>query len=350
MHPGPNSDRYLAAWLSLGLLLFPMCQIELIAIEPIDVQHVKRIESGLLPAVLIEGEPVQGMNLLERMRFYEVPAVSIAFIDRGKVAWTRAYGYADAGSKRKATADTVFQAASISKSVVAAAALRLVQDGKLNLDQNVNEKLGSWTVPDNNYTREQKVTLRRILSHSAGLTVTGFPGYSAGDAIPAISQILNGETPANTPAVRVDAVPGTIWRYSGGGYTVLQLLLTEITGESFPQLTSNLVLRPTGMSHSTFEQNLPIGLRSQAAMGYRDGKQVEGGFHIYPEMAAAGLWTTPSDLARFAIEIQKAYAGRDWCRGRDRLRPSLLCLGDRRFRRGLFCRLVPAAFDRLSSF
>jgi CubicO group peptidase (beta-lactamase class C family) len=250
------------------------------------------------------------MNLVERMQHYKVPGVSIAFFERGKITWTRVYGYADAETKRVVTPETLFQAASISKTAAAIAALRLVQEGKLALDENVNAKLHSWKIPENEFTREEKVTLRRILSHTAGLTVTGFPGYTVGDPVPTVLQVLNGEQPANTKAVRVDTLPGSIWRYSGGGYTAMQLLMTDVTGKPFPQLLEQLVLRPAHMSHSIFAQPLPGNFRHKAAIAYQsDGKRVMGGFHTYPEMAAAGLWTTGPDLARMAIEIQKAYAG-----------------------------------------
>jgi CubicO group peptidase (beta-lactamase class C family) len=199
---------------------------------------------------------------------------------------------------------------SISKPTTTLAALRLVQDGKLNLDENVNTRLTEWTVPENEFTKVQKVTLRRLVSHSAGLNVHGFDGYASGEPVPTILQILNGKKPANTAPIRVETVPGTTWRYSGGGYTILQLLLTEVESKPFPQILDDLVLRPAGMTHSTFQQPLPQSRRSEAATPYRaNGKPVEGGFHTYPEMAAAGLWTTPSDLSLMAIEVQKEYAG-----------------------------------------
>jgi CubicO group peptidase (beta-lactamase class C family) len=275
-----------------------------------DRKHIYRIENNLLPGILINGRTIHGMNLIDRMKHYKVPGVSIAFFSRGRILWTRAYGYADVSRMRVVTSETLFQAASISKPISSLAVLRLVQDGKLNLDEDVNVKLKSWKVPNNEFTEEQKVTLRRILSHSAGLTVDGFPGYLAGEPLPRMSQILDGEKPANTKPVRVDTVPGTMWRYSGGGYTVMQLLLTEVTGKPFPDILKEEVLRPAGMSHSTFVQPLPKSLQRGAATAYGiDGIPIAGDFHTYPEMAAAGLWTTPSDLARAAIEIQKDYAG-----------------------------------------
>ncbi|MGO8786551.1 MAG: serine hydrolase [Terriglobia bacterium] len=271
--------------------------------------RIARIENGLLPPVLIKGQPVQPMTIADRMAHYKVPGVSIAFFGQGRILWTRTYGFADVASKNPVTDETLFQAASISKPVAALAALRLVQDGTLNLDEDVNVKLTTWKVPENEFTKEQKVTLRRILSHSAGLTVHGFPGYASNEPVPTVVQILNGEKPANTPPIRVDTVPGTIWRYSGGGYVVLQTLLADVTGKPFSQVVSDLVLQPVGMTHSSYVQ--PKILASRAATPYRgDGEPVKGGSHTYPEMAPAGLWTTPSDLALLAIEVQNEYAGK----------------------------------------
>ena len=272
--------------------------------------RISRIESGLLPAVVIKGQPPSPMNIADRMAHYKVPGVSVAFFDHGQVIWARAYGFADVATKKPVTPDTLFQAASISKPVAALAALRLVQDGKLSLDEDVNAKLKTWKVPENAFTQTDKVTVRRILSHGAGLTVHGFPGYASDETVPTVVQILNGEKPANTPAIRVDVIPGTLWRYSGGGYVVLQALMSDVTGRPFPQIMRELVLGPAGMTRSTYEQPLPKSRLSEAATPYRaNGDPVKGGAHTYPEMAPAGLWTTPSDLARMAIEVQKEYAG-----------------------------------------
>jgi CubicO group peptidase (beta-lactamase class C family) len=188
--------------------------------------------------------------------------------------------------------------------------MKLVEDGKLELDADINRFLKSWKVPDNEFTAKQKVTVREILSHSAGFTVHGFPGYAAGEPLPTIVQILDGAKPANTPAIRVNVEPGTIWRYSGGGYTVLQLAMTDVKGKAFPALLAELVLSRAGMRESTYENPLPSKLSGVAATGYlRDGSAVAGRYHTYPEMAAAGLWTTASDLARFGIEMQKSLEG-----------------------------------------
>ncbi len=190
-------------------------------------------------------------------------------------------------------------------------ALHLVEEGKLSLDEDVNHRLKIWKVPENSFTREKKVTLRGLLSHTAGLTVHGFPGYAIDRPIPSLVQILDGSKPANTPAIRVDAVPGNVGGISGGGYTVMQKLMLDVTGETFPQYIQKAVLTPLGIAKSTYEQPLPADWAKETASGYySNDSAVKGRWHVYPEMAAAGLWTTPSDLARFAIGVQQAVAGK----------------------------------------
>jgi CubicO group peptidase (beta-lactamase class C family) len=273
-------------------------------------QRIQRIQDGLLPAVLTKGEPVQSTKLSERMAALHVPGVSIAVIHDGKVEWARGFGVTKTGGS-PVTPETLFQAASISKPVTALAVLHLVQSGKLTLDTDVNQYLKTWKVPDNEFTAKTKVTLRLLLTHTAGMTVHGFPGYASGAPLPTVVQVLNGEKPANSPAIRVDTAPGTIWRYAGGGYVIVQQLLEDVAGKPFPRLMQDNVLGPIGMTRSTYEQPLPTARLTEVAMPYRqDGQPVPGGPHTYPEMAPAGLWTTPSDLARYAIEVQNSLAGK----------------------------------------
>lgn len=257
-------------------------------------------------ALLLSATPEQlaeKAKIAGRMRELHVPAVSVAVIENGKIAWARAWG--------EANPETLFQAASISKPVAATAALHMRQNGNFTLDEDVNGKLKSWKVPENEFTRERKVTLRGLLSHTAGLTVHGFPGYAAGVPVPSAVQVLNGDKPANTGPVRVEMEPGSKWRYSGGGYTVAQLLMTDRMGWTFPQIMQRMVLSRIGMTRSTYEQPLPAALAGNAAIAHDNtGKPIAGKWHTHPEMAAAGLWTTPSDLAKWAIEIRETYFGR----------------------------------------
>jgi CubicO group peptidase (beta-lactamase class C family) len=250
-------------------------------------------------------------KLAERMAALKVPAVSIAYFENGQVRWARAYGRAAAREERRVTPETRFQAASMSKAVTAAGALRLVDQGRLALDEDVNARLRAWRVPDGApEANAQEVTLRRLLSHTAGLSVDGYPGYSPGTSVPTLVQSLRGEPPSNTPAVRLVDAPGTKFSYSGGGYSVAQLLMTETAGTDFARLIRRSVLDPVGMTRSSFEQPLSPDARRAAAAGHdADGRTVPGGGHLYPEQAAAGLWTTPTEYARFLIALQRSWAG-----------------------------------------
>lgn len=272
-------------------------------------QRIQRIQAHILNPVIAEGETA-GPTLAERMAALRVPGVSIAVIRNGQIEWARGFGVTTAGGAA-VTPETLFQAASISKPVSALGVLRLAEAGKVDLDADVNGYLKAWKVPENEFTASTKVSLRALLSHTAGMTVHGFPGYAPGGAAATVVQVLNGAPPANTARIVVDTTPGTLFRYSGGGYVVAQQLVEDVSGQPFAQLMRESVLAPVGMTRSTFEQPLPAQrLREIAAPHRANGQPLPEGPHTYPEMAPAGLWTTPSDLARFAIEIQKAHAGK----------------------------------------
>jgi CubicO group peptidase (beta-lactamase class C family) len=250
-------------------------------------------------------------DLLERMRALHVPGVSVAVIDGSRIVFARGFGVTTFGGTTPVDTTTLFLAGSISKPVFASGVLTLVEQGKLSLDEDVNRQLVSWHLPDSRFTHTQKVTLRHLLTHSGGLTVHGFPGYEMGKPLPTIPQILDGAPPANTAAVRNDTTPGALWRYSGGGITIAQLMATDVTHEPFPALMKRLVLAPAGMALSTYENPLPDARRHEAATGHeKTDTPVPGRFHVYPEMAAAGLWTTASDLARWSLALSSAYNGR----------------------------------------
>ncbi len=269
-----------------------------------------QLANGLRPAVRVVGERDTSFTLPERMRRYHVAGLSIAVIDNNEVVWARGFGTTESGGRGLVDTATLFLAGSISKPVFASGVLALVEQGALALDDDVNAKLTSWRLPASSYTATEKVTLRRLLSHSAGTTVWGFPGYDLAAPIPSVPQLLNGEKPANTGAVKSFSVPGTSWMYSGGGYTIAQLLTTDVTGEPFPALMQRLVLGPLGMRASSYEQQLSPARAKLTAAGHEHGDTVvKGRYHVYPEMAAAGLWTTPSDLARWAIAIARASRG-----------------------------------------
>jgi CubicO group peptidase (beta-lactamase class C family) len=273
--------------------------------------QITRVEKGIEPLVIDDPAHALTLDVRELMKAYNDPALSIAVIDDYRIAWTKAYGVVGADDSRPVNDHTLFQAGSISKPVAATAMLHLVESGRLSLDEDVNKYLTTWKVPENEFTANAKVTLRRLASHTAGTTVHGFPGYEVGAAQPTIAQILDGTTPANTDPVRVDFLPGSKARYSGGGVTIEQLVLTDVTGEPFPELLRKWVFDKLDLRDSTFEQPLPPARAAHAAHGaHSDGKPVKGNWHVYPEMAAAGLWTTPTDLAKFAIETALAEEGK----------------------------------------
>jgi CubicO group peptidase (beta-lactamase class C family) len=274
-------------------------------------EHIRNIESTAASISFSSKEAPLQINLEKLMELYKVPGLSIAVIDNYQIAWTKAYGVTDVGSNNRVTTKTLFQAGSISKPVAATGALSLVEKGKLSLDEDVNLKLKTWKLPENEFTKTQKVTLRRLMSHTAGLTIHGFPGYDIDAPLPTLVQVFNGERPANTAPIRVDTVPGTLERYSGGGVTIEQQLMIDLTGKTFPEFMRETVLEKIGMNDSSYNQPLLATWASRTAAGtYRDGKAVHGRWHIYPEMAAAGLWTTPTDLAVFVIEIALSKQGK----------------------------------------
>ena len=271
--------------------------------------RIRAVESGLGPAVTITSRPAEHRELLAEMQRLRVPGVSLAIIHDGHLEWAKGYGVTGNGASQ-VTPDTLFQAASISKSFTAMAALKLVEQGKLSLDGPVQTELKSWTLPASSFTQTVPVTLRELLSHTAGTSVHGFGGYAAGQTVPTLTQVLDGSKPANSAPIVVEQTPATEFRYSGGGYTIVQQMMIDATGEQFPELMRKLVLGPSGMKSSTFQQPLEQTALAGAAFPFdAQGKLLPGGPHTYPEMAAAGLWTTPSELARWVIALQRATKG-----------------------------------------
>ena len=270
-------------------------------------KRISRIENGLHSNLQIQyGDSVSThyYNIEERMKELNIPGLSIAVMKDGVIEWSKGYGMADSSKNQRVHTETLFQAGSISKPIAATRAHQLAEKGIIHLDANVNTYLTRWKVPDNEFTVKEKVTTRRLLNHSAGLTVRGFPGYAIHDTIPNVLGVLNGE--GNTGPIRVFREPGEKVGYSGGGYTVLQLMIEDIEQSDFSEIMHKKVLNPLGMTWSTYKNPLPEKYHSRAAIGYKsDGSEVVGKWHTYPEMAAAGLWTTPSQLLLWAKEIQQ---------------------------------------------
>lgn len=273
-------------------------------------RHIEQVEACLPDPVVVKDDPSPCPSLSERMAELHVPGVSIAVVHNGVIEWAQGFGMQEMGSK-PIDADTLFQAGSISKPISAMAALHFVQEGKLSLDSDVNAMLSSWKIPANSAIPGATVTLRELLSHTAGISVHGFWGYPAGVPIPTLNQILNGEKPANSDPIRIESTPGDEWKYSGGGYIIIEQLLEDVGKEPFSKLLHDTVLAPIGMTHSTYQQPLSGERLLTAATPYNsDGTPVMGGPYIYPELAAAGLWTTPSDLAKYIIETQRSLQNR----------------------------------------
>lgn len=275
-----------------------------------DVEaRIGRVVNGLLPDSPLKDKFESRTSLKERMAHWHTPGVSIAVVNDYRIEWARGFGVKEWGKAGPVTERTLFQAGSVSKPIFALGVMRLAEEGRLDLDRDVNDYLKSWKVPANDAWQPQ-LTLRLLLSHSAGLTVHGFPGYLRNDKLPTVAQILNGEPPANTAAVLVNIIPGSHFRYSGGGTTVAQLLVSDRMGRPFPEIMREVVFERIGMKHSTYEQPLPKKRHMEAATAHPwRYRAVEGRWHVYPEMAAAGLWTTPSDLARAGIDLQLALKG-----------------------------------------
>jgi len=265
----------------------------------------------------IEGPQVpnrQGFDAFtidEIMKKTHVPGVSVAVIRDFAIHWAKGYGVADVKTSEPVTAETMFQAASISKPVTAMAFLRMVQEGKVTLDADANKYLKTWKIPVNEFTRDNPVTPRALLSHTSGSgDGFGFPGYEPAQARPTLVQILNGEKPSNVGPVFWERRPFTAFKYSGGGLTIIQCLIMDVLGRPFDAIMQDYVLGPVGMTGSTYTQPLPADLDRKAARAHTGGDHASDvKWHVYPEQAAAGLWTTPTDLARFAIEVQKSFRG-----------------------------------------
>ena len=274
-----------------------------------QLEEITVIENSLIKNIQIKGDSVKKMNIHERMEHYNVPGISIAVVENGKIKWAKGYGFANTKDSTKVDTETMFQAGSISKPLAALSALKLVESGSVELDKDVNQYLKGWQIPENEFTKEEKVTLERLLTHTAGMTVHGFPGYQQKDSFPNIIDVLNGN--GNTPKIFVDTTPGSIWRYSGGGYTVMEKVVEDVSGLPLENYMEQNILGPLGMKHSTYEQ--PISKENQnniSAAYYGNGALIEGLWHNYPEQAAAGLWTTPSDLALYCIEVQEILKGK----------------------------------------
>lgn len=293
-------SRAVASVLTIGLLIPQVAAAD----------DAPAFSTALRRQLVLDTAPDQRYSIDERMRHYGVPGVSVAVVENCRIVEARGFGSATVDG-RPVDAHTRFAAGSVSKVVASVGALALVQKGQLSLDEDISSRLHHWQLPREGEFADSKVTLRNLLTHSAGLSVAGFKGYPRYQPLPSLEQILDGTAPANTSAVRIEAEPGKAWRYSGGGFVLTQLLMERTTQQKFAPLMRDTVLAPAGMKESTYQQPLdPASARHAATGTLADGTPIPGGWRVYPEQAAAGLWSTPTDLARLAIDLVHSLQGK----------------------------------------
>ena len=296
-----KSVQILAIWLCVGQL-FAQTNY-----TPEVLERIKQVENGLVGDVIINDAPPS--TILERMAKHKVKGMSIAVIHNYKIEWAKGYGWADESEKRPVTTETLFEPGSISKTLNALGILKLAQEMKLDLYTDINNYLTSWKFPYDSLSKGKKITLAQILSHQAGLSVHGFPGHH-NSSIPTVYEVLDGKKPAVTPAVRSEFQPDSMFQYSGGGTTISQVLLADVTGQPYDVWMYENVLKPIGMVNSSYAQPPAKEKRPLCATGYwRDGTPLVDKFRVYPEQAAAGLWMTPTDLAHYIIDMELALKG-----------------------------------------
>jgi CubicO group peptidase (beta-lactamase class C family) len=277
-----------------------------------DVQaRITKVEEGLTLKLRRKGEPILKMNIKERMDFHKVKGMSIAVINNGKIEWSKGYGIRNAEGEI-VDEKTIFQAGAISKLITASIAMTLVEDGKISLDENINNKLQSWKAPENDFTKDEKVTLRRILTHHAGLADVGMNngGYLPYAKLPTVTNILKGEAPAFNPPITVNSVPGKSPRVAGEGYVIAQQLIEDIVKQPYQDYIENHFFNKLKMTYSSYRQNLPTQLLPFVATGHSKGKELQDKWKLHPAYGSGGLWSTPTNIAKFMIEIQNATMGK----------------------------------------
>ncbi|MBR9855735.1 MAG: beta-lactamase family protein [Algicola sp.] len=305
------------SFIAIAIIALVSCQSnkkkEITAPPPASIDNIQQRIENNIHIIDENGKNSSTTTTIEsRMEALNVAGVSIAVFDNNKILWSKGYGKKNRETDENVNESTLFQAASISKPIASVAAFKLIEGNKFSLNEDVNSKLIRWQVPDNEFTKTEKVTPKRIMSHTSGLGTSGFQGYNKKDSVPTLLDILQGSPITNSEPVRVVQKPGESELYSGGGMEVLQMLMEDVTKEEFPRLLNTLIFKPTGMGNSSFAYPLPERLSNLTANGYdENGSVIDGGYHIYPEKAAAGLWTNPSDLALFMIALGKSYRGED---------------------------------------
>lgn len=294
--------------LFIALVLFNLNAFSQTNYSAETLEKIKEVENNVNGSLILNN--AKPATIAERMAKYKVNGMSIAVIHDYKIAWAKGYGWADKKEKKPVTTETLFEPGSISKTLNALGILKLAQDKKVDLNADINDYLTTWKFPYDSLSKGKKITLAHLLSHTGGLSTHGFPGHNINGPIPTIVEVLDGKTPAVTPAVRSLFEPGLKFQYSGGGTTISQLLLMDITGAKYEDWMYENVLKPVGMVHSTYAQPPSQEMQRLCASAYRsNGTPIKNKFHVYPEQAAAGLWMTPTDLCNYIIDMQLAYKG-----------------------------------------
>ena len=292
----------------LLFLFFILCISQVFAQVKSNQKKILEVENNLIPFVPVKD--FDGWNILDRMKYYKVPGLSIAVIKDYKIDWAKGYGLADTLEKIPVTNETMFSAGSISKFLMAITALKMVENGQIELNKPINQYLTSWKISENELTQKTPVTLRMLLSHSGGTSQSSYFGFTPNEPLPTIVEILSGAKIAGTRPVVVNSEPDKEFRYSGGGSMIAQMALMDVSKKRFSTLTQELLFDKLGMQNSTFEQPVPLKYKKQSSWAYSYASWFKGMPYVYPQQAAAGLYTTPSDLAKVFIDVQKSYLGK----------------------------------------
>jgi CubicO group peptidase (beta-lactamase class C family) len=266
-----------------------------------DNEKIQWLENNLSPLHQLE-EHEKRFSIQEAMTKYNVPGVSMVFVENRDIKWKKTYGFSNLQTSEKVSNNTVFTGASLSKPLTAVAALSLVETESLNLDEDVNKWLVEWKVPDNEFTKNQKVTLRHLISHRAGIRNDLWSSYLPEQETPNLHQMLAGQPPSVDPATTVNAIPGSKEQYSNPGYSIIQKLIEDVTQNKFEDVMDELIFKPSVMKSSTFQQPMPRSLMRRKATGY-DQNLKPFTYKLFPYKAAGGVWTTPTDVAQFIITL-----------------------------------------------
>ncbi len=247
-------------------------------------------------------------ELAALIKKHNIPGASLAIVRNGKIIGVKSYGYADLITKRPVNPNTLFQAASITKTLTSTAVLKISAADNISLKSPVNDYLKRWKVPANAYTKKHAVTILTLLNHTASIS-NPYPdgGYGYNDTLPTLTQLFLGEPPATNPPLTVTAVPGSQYSYCNGCYAILQMFLEDVTSKPYPELMRSLILDPAGMTNSYFDNNLFINAPDKVALPYNaDHQRFPKAPSASPIYATGLLWTTPTDLAKFIIATQNS--------------------------------------------